>query len=62
MTTVLLRLQTTKCSGFLAKLCILLTGVSPVPSVLNVFMHSVVFILHTLTVPSEDALKIVRNY
>lgn len=57
ITTVLLLLQTTKCSGFFAKLCILFTGVSEVPNVLNVFMHSVVFMLHTFTVPSEEALQ-----
>lgn len=57
MTTVLLRLQTTKCSGFLAKLWILFIGVSPVPKVLKVFIHSVVLMLHTFTVPSDDALK-----
>jgi hypothetical protein len=58
ITTVLLRLHTTKCSGFFAKLCMLFTVVSPAPSDLNVLIHSEALILHTLTVPSDEALII----
>lgn len=35
----------------------LLTEVSLAPKDLMVFMHSVVLIFHTLTVPSDEALK-----
>lgn len=62
ITTVLLLLHTTKCSGFLAKLCMLFTGVSALPRVLKVFMHSMVFMLHTLTVPSDEALEKMIKY
>lgn len=57
ITTVLLLLHTTKCSGFFEKLCILLTVISLTPNALMVLTHSVVFMLHTFTVPSDDALK-----
>lgn len=57
ITTVLLRLQTTKWSGFFAIIWILLTAISAAPRDLNVFIHSVVFILHIFTVPSDEALK-----
>lgn len=60
ITTVFERLHTTKCSGFLGSVCTLFTVKSAAPSDLYVPMHSVVFKLHTFTVPSEDALKIVN--
>lgn len=50
MTTVLERLHTTKCSGFLGSRMTLLTVMSvpaDVPRGLNVLVHSVVFTFHT---------------
>ena len=60
MTTVLLLLQTTNCSTFLGRRCILCTVMSlPLvpPSDLNVFEHSVLLTFHTFIEPSELALK-----
>ena len=62
MTTVLLRLHTTKCSEFLEKLCTLLTVVSPTPRTFMVLAHSVVLMFQTFTVPSDEALKAVIDY
>lgn len=50
MTTVLERLHTTKCSGFLGSRMTLLTVMSvpaDVPRGLKVLVHSVVFTFHT---------------
>lgn len=50
MTTVLERLHTTKCSGFLGSRITLLTVMSvpaDVPKGLKVLVHSVVFTFHT---------------
>lgn len=50
MTTVLERLHTTKCSGFLGSRRMLLTVMSvpaDVPRGLKVLVHSVVFMFHT---------------
>ena len=50
MTTVLERLQTTKCSGFLGSRATLFTVMSlpaDVPRDLNVLVHSEVFTFHT---------------
>lgn len=50
MTTVLERLHTTKCSGFLGSRRMLLTVISvpaDVPRGLKVLVHSVVFMLNT---------------
>lgn len=52
MTTVLERLHTTKCSGFLGSRMTLLTVMSvpaDVPRGLKVLLHSVVFMFHTWT-------------
>lgn len=57
ITTVLVRLQTTKCSWFLGSKWILLTAMSAAPRDLNVLMHSVDLMLHTFTVPSLLALQ-----
>lgn len=56
ITTVLVLLQTTKCSWFFGSKYMLFTLISPAPSDLNVFKHSVDFILQTFTVPSDEAL------
>ena len=59
--TVLVRLQTTNCSVFLGIRWIELTVISEAElprAGLNVFIHSVVLTLHTLTLPSELALMI----
>ena len=65
MTTVLVRLQTTMLSGFFGKRWTLLTLTLPPaadpPKDLKVFWHSVVFVFHIFTVPSEDALKSWRQ-
>ena len=58
MTTVFDLLHTTKCSGFLGSSRMLFTVMSPAPPrVLNVLLHSVDLMLHTLTVPSDEALQ-----
>jgi hypothetical protein len=61
ITTVLERLQTTKCSGFFGNICILFTVRSAAPKDLYVPVHSVVFKLQTFTVPSEEALNKILN-
>lgn len=58
ITTVFDRLQTIKLSGFLGNTITEFTGKSILPRDLNVEVHSVVFNDQTLTLPSEDALKI----
>lgn len=58
MTTVLERLQTMKCSGFLGKINTVLTANS-LPKGLNVDRQSVVLRDQILTVPSEEALRIL---
>lgn len=58
MTTVFDLLHTTKCSGFFGSRWMLFTVISPAPpSDLNVLVHSVDLMLHTLTVPSDEALQ-----
>lgn len=64
METVLDRLQTTKCSGFLGRAWMEFTVMSvpmPLPPAaprdLKVLKHSVLLTLHSLTVPSELALS-----
>jgi len=58
MTTVFDLLHTTKCSGFLGSKRMLFTVMSPAPPrVLKVLLHSVDLMLHTLTVPSDEALQ-----
>lgn len=61
ITTVFVRLQTTILSGFLGRKCTLLTFTLPPaadpPKDLNVFRHSVVFVFHIFTVPSDDPLE-----
>lgn len=57
ITTVFERLHTTKCSGFRGRGCTLFTVRSAAPNDLYVPIHSVVFKLQILTVPSEDALR-----
>lgn len=56
ITTVLERLQTTKCSGFLGSKRTALTANS-LPSVLKVAVHSVVFSDQIFTVPSDEPLQ-----
>ena len=59
ITTVFVRLQTTILSGFFGNKCTELTLTLPpadAPIDLNVLTHSVVFVFHTLTVPSDEAL------
>jgi len=59
MTTVLVRLQTTKCSGLFGNNIIQFMGISAAPlppNDLYVWIHSVVFKLQILMDPSDDAL------
>ena len=60
MTTVLLLLQTTKCSGFFGKRMTELTA-SSLPNALKVETHSVVFSDHILTLPSDEALEFIAR-
>ncbi len=58
---VLVLLHTTMWSGFFGNRCTLLTWMSPpaveLPRDLNVLMHSLVFVFHIFTVPSEEPLQ-----
>ena len=64
ITTVFVRLQTTILSGFFGRKCTLLTFTLPPaadpPKDLNVLRHSVVFVFHIFTVPSEDPLNNIK--
>ena len=65
MTTVLDLLQTMNWSATLERgwtLCTVMSAPVVPPRDLNVFWHSVVFMLQTFTVPSELALKHKETY